>query len=103
MPTTVATPLVALSASAEMATSWRKMERTAVVSLGQRMMNFSCRHMNFDLMFQQMWTSVPEKLITVTPMLTAPTMKEFSSAPVTLDTLAMVPMIHALILMSVQK
>ena len=42
-----------------------------------------------------------EELITVTPMPTVPTLKEASSAPaVTLDTLAMAPMAHVLILMS---
>ena len=46
---------------------------------------------------------MPEEPITVTPLLTAPTMKEASSAPVTLDTLAMASVIHALILMSVQN
>ena len=54
-------------------------------------------------MFLQMWMSVPEELITVTPTPTVPILKEASSALVTLDTLAMASMAHAPILMSVQK
>ena len=43
-----------------------------------------------------------KELITVTPMLTAPILKEASSAlAVTLDTLEMAPMAHAVIMTSV--
>ena len=55
------------------------------------------------LMFLQTWMSVPEELTTVTLMPTVVILKEVSSAPVFLDTLAMASMAHAPILMSVQK